>query len=71
MNKNNKVIVAKENDSGRNEIFKDCRTGATMTRKEFVRQIKKGNYPNYYIRKINGLETPVSKPDGKIDNNLG
>ena len=42
-----------------------------MTRNQFVREIKKGNYEEYYVRKINGLDTPVSKPDGNEKNNLG
>ena len=42
-----------------------------MTRAEFNRVIKKGNYPNYYTRKIHGLETPVSKPNGCKSDNLG
>ena len=66
-----RVKVIQENDSGRNERFKDCTNGNEMTRKQFVKEIKKGNYEKYYVRKINGLDTPVSKPDGKENNNLG
>lgn len=69
--KNRRVKVIKENDSGRNERFKDCTNGNEMTRNQFVKEIKKGNYEEYYVRKINGLDTPVSKPDGKENNNLG
>lgn len=69
--KKHRVKVIKENDSGRNERFKDCTNGNEMTRKQFVKEIQKGNYEEYYVRKINGLDTPVSKPDGKENNNLG
>ena len=67
---NNKVKVIQENASGRNEKFKDKSNGKEMTRNQFVKEIKKGNYENYYVRKINGIETPVSKPDGNKNNNL-
>lgn len=34
--------------------------------------IDRGDYGNdYYHRKINGVDTPVSKPDGDPRNNLG
>lgn len=69
--KNHRVKVIQEDDSGRNERFKDCTSGNEMTRNQFVRKIKKGNYGEYYVRKINGLDTPVSKPDGNEKNNLG
>ena len=68
---NHRVKVISENDSGRNERFKDCTNGNEMTRNQFVREIKRGNYEDYYVRKINGLDTPVSKPDGNLNNNLG
>lgn len=42
-----------------------------MNRVEFVKQIEHGKFPDYYVRKINGLKTPVSMPDGKEGNNLG
>ena len=69
--KNHKVKVISESDSGRNQRFKDCTNGNEMTRNQFVREIKRGNYEDYYVRKINGLDTPVSRPDGKLNTNLG
>ncbi|MCL2847842.1 MAG: DUF3892 domain-containing protein [Firmicutes bacterium] len=65
------VKVIKETSSGRNVKFKDVKTGETMTRPQFVKEIGKGNYPDYHVRNINGLATPVSNPDGKEKNNLG
>lgn len=69
MAKNVKVI--KENDNGRNIRFKDQKTKGEMSRSEFVSEIKRGKYDEYYTRKINGIETPVSKPDKSKKNNLG
>ncbi len=69
--KKHRVKVILENDSGRNERFKDCTNGNEMTRNQFVKEIKKGNYEEYYVRKINNIDTPVSKPDGNKNNNLG
>ena len=65
------VKVIKESDSGRNTKFQDINTGETMTRAQFVKEIKQGNYDDYHVRNINGLNTPVSNPDGKAKNNLG
>jgi hypothetical protein len=59
-----------KNNSGRNERFRDNRTGETMSRAELVRQIEAGNYPNYHVREINNVKTPVSNPDSSEANNL-
>jgi hypothetical protein len=42
-----------------------------MSRTQFVKEIEKGNYSDYHVRKINGVKTPASNPDGKTGNNLG
>ena len=42
-----------------------------MTRAEFVKKIEKGKYPDYTVKVINKIKTPVSKPDGNTENNLG
>lgn len=42
-----------------------------MSRVKFVHKIKHGEYKDYYTKKINGLDTPVSRPDGDKSNNLG
>lgn len=65
-----RVTVTQESDSGRNERFHDNATGQNMTRNQFVQKIKKGEYPNYHIRNINNVPTPVSNPDGSEGNNL-
>ncbi len=65
------VVVTVESDSGRNQKFHDNRSGKNMTRIEFVKEIESGKFPDYYVRKINGLKTPVSMPDNKESNNLG
>lgn len=65
-----RVTVVQESDSGRNEQFRDNRTGTVMSRPEFVRQIESGKYPQYHIREINDVKTPVSNPDSSENNNL-
>ena len=66
-----KVTVTRETNSGRNTRFRDNYNGNDMTLNQFVNQIESGNYPNYHVREINGVKTPVSNPDGKDGNNLG
>ena len=66
-----RIIVIKESDSGRNEKFHDNRTGKNMSRPQLVQKIEEGQYPNYHIRKIDGVKTPVSNPDKSEGNNLG
>ena len=66
-----RIKVTNENDSGRNQQFHDNYTGTDMTRQQFVNKIKKGEYSNYHVRKINGVDTPVSNPDHSENNNLG
>lgn len=65
-----RITVTSESATGRNILFRDNYTGASYTRAQFVRQIKAGNYENYHIRNINGLDTPVSNPDKSTRNNL-
>ncbi len=66
-----RVSVTKESNTGRNLGFHDNYSGTDMTRSQFVREINNGNYENYHIRNINGIQTPVSNPDSKRNNNLG
>lgn len=66
-----RVSVTQETNSGRNQRFRDNYNGNEMSRSEFVRQIERGNYENYHIRKINNVKTPVSNPDKSENNNLG
>ena len=65
-----RVRVVKESKSGRNQQFKD-ENGNVLTREEFVLAIRQGMYPGYHIRKIYGIDTPVSNPDHTNKNNLG
>ena len=69
--KKKRVSVTKESQTGRNEQFVDNITGQKMSRAKFVHKIKRGEYKDYYTKKIYGLDTPVSKPDGDKSNNLG
>lgn len=65
------VKVTQESSTGRNERFYDPKSGSSMTRTQFVREIKQGNYSDYHVRNVNGVPTPASNPDGKSGNNLG
>lgn len=66
-----RITVTNESDSGRNQTFHDNYKGNDMTRKQFVDKIKSGEYENYHVRKINGIDTPCSNPDKSKNNNLG
>lgn len=68
---NKRVTVTRESDTGRNERFRDNRTGDEMTRTQFVRKIEQGKYPDYHVRDIDGVKTPASNPDKSENNNLG
>lgn len=65
-----RVSVTKESDTGRNLKFRDNYTKETMTNKQFVQKIKAGDYDNFHVRNINGVDTPVSNPDKSTNNNL-
>ena len=64
------VRVTRETPSGRNTLFHDNKKGSDMTRAGFVRQIEQGHYPDYHVRVINDIKTPVSNPDKSTGNNL-
>ncbi len=66
-----RISVTSESSSGRNLTFHDNLTGRNMNRKQFVRSIELGRYPDYHIRNINGIDTPCSNPDRSVGNNLG
>lgn len=66
-----RITVMNENETGRNQIFRDNANGKEMTRSQFVKEIEKGNYENYHIRVINDIKTPASNPDKSTNNNLG
>ncbi|HUG39534.1 MAG TPA: hypothetical protein VMM12_03560 [Longimicrobiales bacterium] len=66
-----RIKVVEESGSGRNERFQDTRTREVLTRPELVRRIASGDYPNYHVREVNGVKTPVSNPDQSEGNNLG
>lgn len=66
-----RLKVTEESPTGRNEKFHDNFTNQDFTRDQLVNQIKNGNYENYHIRNINGVDTPVSNPDPNRNNNLG
>ncbi len=65
------VVVIQESKTGRNELFLDTISGQKMTREEFVAHILAGKYQDYKVVLMQGLLTPVSKPDKQTANNLG
>ncbi len=66
-----RVRVTEETDSGRNQRFFDPDRRRSMSRAEFVQAIGQGKYPDYHVRVINGVKTPVSNPDKTESDNLG
>ena len=64
------IIVLLENEKGRNDVFYDMFKNQIYSRDEFVEKIQAGEYPGYTVKMINGVKTPVSKPDGQDTNNL-
>lgn len=67
----NKLFVVKESKKGKNLSYFDFEKSVILSKSEFISEIKIGNYPFYEIRIIKGDETPVSKKDKNIPNNLG
>lgn len=66
-----RIKVVEASDTGRNERFQDTVTREALTRPELVRRIEHGDYPNYHVREVEGVKTPVSNPDQSEGNNLG
>lgn len=70
-NYQDKVVVVKESKKGKNLQYFDINSSILFSRDEFVSAIIAGIYPRYEIRKIKGEDTPVSKKDSLVPNNLG
>lgn len=71
VNKSKPIVVLKEDKNGRNELFFDLVKNVPLTREEFVTAIEAGSYPDYTVKIVHGIATPVSNPDGRQTNNLG
>jgi hypothetical protein len=65
------IISLLKSKTGRNQSFFDIQKRVEFTREELVAQIQAGAYPGYSVKVIRGIETPVSKRDGRISNNIG
>lgn len=63
-----RIEIIKERPTGRNEVFRDNRTGATMSRAQFVKETERGAYDDCHVRKIDNVKTPVSNPDDTEEN---
>jgi hypothetical protein len=68
MEKNIRAIT--QTPTGRNTKFKNIKTRKTITLEKFIREIQKGNYNGYHIRKMNNKKVPVSNRDKFKGNNL-
>lgn len=64
-----KIKATSENKTGRNTHF-DVGSRSNVTRAQVVREIKNGQHPDYHVREINGVLTPVSNPDKTTNNNI-
>jgi len=63
-------VVTRESDPERNLEFQDTKTGHRMSRAAFVQRIEADHCRHHHVRKVNGLKTPVSNPDGSESNDL-
>jgi len=66
-----RLSVTRETSSGRNQEFRDSRTGATMPSAEAFVASNAASTPGYHVRRIRGVKTPVSNPNGQSSDNLG
>lgn len=66
-----RIVVTQRSDTGRNTKFRNTQTGEEKTRAKIVKDIEAGKLPNYHVREIDGVKTPVSNPDNSERNNLG
>jgi hypothetical protein len=65
------IIALSKSSTGRNQIFFDLQKGLTLSREDLVILIRAGKYRGYSVKLIRGIETPVSKRDGRKINNIG
>ena len=65
------IISASKSHTGRNQTFYDLEKGIVLTRVQLVALINEGKYRGYTVKMIRGIETPVSRRDGRITNNIG
>jgi hypothetical protein len=65
------IVALAKSKTGRNELYYDLLKRVAMNREELVSLIHSGVYAGYSVKIIRGVETPVSKRDGKRINNIG
>lgn len=65
------VVALSKAPSGRNQTFFDLQKRIVLSREELVASIRAGKYRGYPVKLIRGVETPVSKQDGRRINNIG
>ncbi len=65
------IISLAKSPTGRNQMFYDLQKKIIFSRQELVALIRAGSYRGYSVKLIRGIETPVSKRDGRKINNIG
>lgn len=65
------IIALSKSPTGRNQTFFDLQKMTAHSREELVALIRAGKYRGYSVKLIRGVETPVSKRDGRRINNIG
>lgn len=65
------IVALAKTSTGRNQTFFDIQKRVSFTREELVALIQAGEYPGYSVKMIRGVDTPVSKRDGRMTNNIG
>ncbi len=65
------IIALSKSQTGRNQSFFDLQKKVVLTREELVALVHAGEYRGYSVKLIRGVETPVSRRDGRITNNIG
>lgn len=65
------IIALEKSKTGLNESYFDLLNKVVLTREDLVALIRAGKYRGYSVKLIRGIETPVSKRDGRRINNIG
>jgi hypothetical protein len=67
---NRPLRVLRESETGRDILYGDLNTYEEYTLPELVQRIEAGLYPNYHLRVINDIQTPVSNPNKIVADNI-
>lgn len=70
MAKKPRLVVERESKTGLNTHLRDTKTNEVIPRGEAAKRVKKGEYPDYHVAKLNGKNIIKSNPDRSKGNNL-